>query len=79
MSSREQPGLIDLPDELLECVMVYLSLEDLLSLGIIGNKRLGDCASMFVQRDLFGKRVFNGFYCLQLIDKTHGPHYIIIS
>ena len=73
MSGREQPGLVHLPNELLEYVMVYLSIEDLISLVIVGNKGWRDCAYMFIRRNLFGKYLYYIFRFIIFY------HYLVIS
>ena len=58
MSSKDPLNLIDLPNELLETVMVYLSIEDLFSLAVVGNKRLRNCAYALLSGKNFGRHFF---------------------
>ena len=53
----EQTGSLDpIPNEIIEIVMAYLSPEDLLSLAVVGGKRLKNCAFSALRKKSCGKK-----------------------
>ena len=54
----EQKSILDLPDEVIDEIMAYLSYNDLYKLRNVGS-RLGDCAKEALKNRAFSKHVIN--------------------
>ena len=54
MSHLEKIDFLDMPNEITEKVLSYLQSGDLLSLAVIGNKRLRDCSYKFLRKKPLG-------------------------
>ena len=55
MSCMEQITILELPNEVIEKIFAYLSSADLLSLGVVGNKKLRYCCYSLLHRKPHGK------------------------
>ena len=55
MSCLEPITFMVLPDEIMEKISNFLPFEDLLSLCLVGNKRLRDCSYNFLGKKPYSK------------------------
>ena len=58
MSHTEKIDFLGIPNEIIEKLLSYLQFEDLLSLGVIGNKRLRDCSYKFLRKNPLGMYLY---------------------
>ena len=54
MDRLVKKSILDLPDEVIEIIMAFLSFTDLVNLGIT-RKKLADCAKRVSKKKPFGK------------------------
>ena len=55
MPLLKENTLTDLPNEIIEKILTYLSSADLLNLSIAGNERLKDCSYRLLRKKANGK------------------------
>ena len=58
MSHLEKIDFLGIPNEIIEKILSYLQSEDLLSLAVIGNKRLRDCSYKFLRKKPLGMYLY---------------------
>ena len=58
MSRLEKIDFLDIPDEMIDKVLSYLPSEDLLNLGVIGNKRLRDGSYKLLRKKPLGMYLY---------------------
>ena len=58
MPRLEKIDFLDIPDEMIDKVLSYLPSEDLLNLGVVGNKRLIDCSYKSLRKKPLGMYLY---------------------